>query len=218
MGGVKARGPVLGLALALALVAGCGSTKGSGVVKTESRTVSGFEAVRLEGSGDVTITQTGSESLTIEADDNILPKLTSDVVDGTLVLGVKKDETISPSHPIKYTVTVAKLTGIALAGSGNIDARPITTGTLSVDLSGSGNTTVQGQAMSQAVSIAGSGNYRGQDFATGSAKVDISGSGSVTVRVQDTLDVRIAGSGSVTYYGDPKVTQNVSGSGSVQRG
>ena len=118
LGGVKAHGPVLGVALAVALVAGCGSTKGSGVVKTESRTVSGFEAVRLEGSGDVTITQTGSESLTIEADDNILPKLTSDVVDGTLVLGVKKDENLSPSHPIRYTVTVAKLTGIALGGLG----------------------------------------------------------------------------------------------------
>src|SRR5262249_20698204 len=48
-----------------------GST-GAGGVRTESRQVSGFTAVELQGFGDLTIEQTGAESLTIEAEDDIL--------------------------------------------------------------------------------------------------------------------------------------------------
>ena len=46
---------------------------GSGNITSESRDVSDFNEVGLEGVGTLTIEQTGSETLTIEADDNIIP-------------------------------------------------------------------------------------------------------------------------------------------------
>jgi hypothetical protein len=49
----------------------------------ESRQVSGFTKIELSGSGELKIEQTGTESLTISAEDNVLPKITSEVSDNT---------------------------------------------------------------------------------------------------------------------------------------
>ncbi len=61
------------------LITACGlrTIQGSGDVITESRDVSGFDSVSLTGIGRVIITQGDKESLTIEADDNLLEYITS---------------------------------------------------------------------------------------------------------------------------------------------
>ena len=69
------------------LVAGCGLftggvervVTGSGRVTSETRAVSGITRVALEGMGEVVIQEGAAESLTIEAEDNILPLITSAV-------------------------------------------------------------------------------------------------------------------------------------------
>ncbi|MGB5817698.1 MAG: hypothetical protein WBI27_21110, partial [Thermoanaerobaculia bacterium] len=49
---------------------------GSGVTVTETRAVSGISGVSISGVGLLIIEQTGSESLTVTAEENILPLLT----------------------------------------------------------------------------------------------------------------------------------------------
>jgi len=93
--------------LTLFLVVGACSIvgeRGSGTMATETRDVSGFDEIDLGGSGRVLIAVTGTESLTIEAEDNILPLLTTEVRNGRLELGAK--QSISPTREIVYTITV----------------------------------------------------------------------------------------------------------------
>ena len=208
----------LGSALAVAALLGACATSGSGTngsgnIESESRTVSGFTAVELAGAGEVTIDQTGTDSLTIEADDNVLPKVTSSVVDGTLILGVEGN--VSTSTPIKFIVTASTLNGIVASGSGTISASNLTTDTMEVTIGGSADVTVRGTATSQSVTISGSGSYQADELVSDTATVTINGSGNATVQVTDTLDISISGSGSVTYLGNPTVNQDVSGSGRV---
>src|SRR5687767_1144824 len=65
----------------LFILSGCGlkTVDGSGNVVVEQREVSGFSAVSMSGFGELIIQQTGKESLSITADDNLLPLLTSKV-------------------------------------------------------------------------------------------------------------------------------------------
>lgn len=218
--------PLLALvALGLAMtVTGCvgilglGTTKGSGNVKTASRAVSGFTKVQLTGAGILNIAQTGTESLTISAEDNLLPLLTSDVSDGTLTLSVKQGQSITPTKPITYTLTVKQLNAINLSGAGAVNAVNITTDALTVSCSGAGATTISGSAQSQSVTISGSGSYNARDFKTTDSTVKISGFGSATITASQTLNATISGAGTVTYYGSPQVTQSVSGAGSVKQG
>ncbi|MEM5775210.1 MAG: hypothetical protein AAGU05_09440, partial [Anaerolineaceae bacterium] len=51
--------------------------------------VSSFDAVLLSSIGDLTISQGDTESLTVEAEDNILPVLTQQVHGGQLGLGAQ---------------------------------------------------------------------------------------------------------------------------------
>jgi hypothetical protein len=173
--------------------------------------------VELAGSGDLTIDQTGSESLTIEAGDKVLPNLTSDVVGDTLVLGTKPGAVLAPGGRISYHLTVKDLVGLTVSGSGGVTAPKLSTDTLSSNISGSGTITVGGSAPEQRLTISGSGAYQAGDLAGKTLRADISGSGHAVVSVSDTLDVTISGSGSLTYSGDPTVQKHVSGSGSVTK-
>jgi hypothetical protein len=191
---------------------------GSGTLRTESRDVGGFSTIELTGSGNVIIEQNGTESLSIEAEDNLLSSLTSDVSSGTLRLGTKEGVNVDPTLPITYRVTVEDLAGLQLSGSGSVTAAGITTPAIAIDISGSGDVTIDGDADSQNVTISGSGDYSAGDLVTRSSTAEISGSGNVTVNARDVLDAAISGSGDATYTGDPQVSQDISGSGELRRG
>jgi hypothetical protein len=199
----------------LLLLAACSVTKGSGQLATASREVSGFTKVELSGTGELTIEKTGTESLSISADDNLLPRLTSEVSNNTLILGTKPNTTILPEQPITYSVTVKDLTGVAVSGSGNIRVPSLTTTALSISISGSGTITVNGTVNDQDLEISGSGRYEAAQLTSKTVKADISGSGTANVLATDALDVKISGSGTVTYTGNPKIEQEISGSGKL---
>lgn len=78
-------------------------------VTKESRNVSGFEGVELRGVGNLSIEQTGRESLTVEAEKAVIPKLTARVVDGRLIIGPKPNSAIHTTKPINYRLTVKNL-------------------------------------------------------------------------------------------------------------
>jgi len=190
----------------------------TGVAVTESRDVSGFTQIKLSGFGTLNITQTGAESLTISADESALPYLTSEVIDGTLVLGAKSRLSFKLAARPVYTVTVKNLEGIQLTGAGTINATDISASSFSVSISGAGDLTITGGAHSQTVKISGAGNYHAKDFATTETEVKISGAGNARVSASQALNAAISGAGIVTYYGSPQVTQRTTGIGSVKQG
>lgn len=203
--------------LALTL-GGCGiiGERGSGTMATETRQVSGFHEIDLSGSGHVLVSVTGTESLTVEAEDNILPLLTSEVRNGRLVLGARRS--ISPTREIVYTITVVSLEGVSVSGSGIVTATGIDVSGFDVEISGSGTVVPEGVADQIDLSISGSGRFDGDELVSSSGHVSISGSGRAVVKVTDVLDVEVSGSGRVEYLGDPAVTSSISGSGSVSKG
>ena len=195
------------------VVTACSATAGSGQLATQSRQVSGFTSVELAGVGELSIDQTGTESLTVSAEDNLLPLLTSKVEGDTLILGKKPNNRIVTTKPITYTLTMKDITGLAVSGSGTINAPKLSTDALRIEISGSGMITTAGNADDQSLEISGSGRYLADGLTTKTTTAEISGSGTASVVASDALDVKISGSGTLTYSGNPQVTQTVSGSG-----
>lgn len=220
--------------IALALLAPA-CTVGSGEVITEARTVEGFDGIDLRGMGEVIITVDGTESLTIEAEDNIIDDLTSEVRSGTLILGT--DRPIRPTEDIIYTVTMQALEAIEISGSGAVTVGEFSTSDFDIDVSGSGAANVSdivsdtvvarisgsgaisisGDTDELDLSISGSGAFDGERLEADTGDVTISGSGSATVNVSEDLDANISGSGNVEYLGNPNVSVDTSGSGNVSR-
>ena len=129
---------LLAMAVVLLVLTGCSVVSGSGQVASETRQVSGFTGIDLSGVGEVIIEQGQSESLTIEADDNVLPVLTSEVEDSVLRLDRKPRNTVTTRNPIRYRVTLQDLTSLELSGSGSVSAENLRVNALRVDISGSG--------------------------------------------------------------------------------
>jgi hypothetical protein len=177
--------------------------------------VSGFDEVELEGVGNLSIRQTGGESLSVKAEEDVLPDIRTEVEDGRLVIGPKPGATIRTTEPIDYELTVEDLRALEVSGSGNVDAEGISTDELAVAIGGSGDVKISGKADSQDVDVSGSGDYEAQNLESEEVKIDVGGSGSAVVNASDALDAKVSGAGSVEYVGDPEVEQDVSGAGEV---
>lgn len=211
------------------------SIKGSGTKATETRTLGSFTKVSLEGAMDVYVSQGANESVRIEADDNILKVITTEISGGELEISTS--ESISPVTPIKVWVTAKSLEGLSMAGSGtmvtetpftskNFDASiagsgdihaNVTADNVDASIAGSGNVVLKGAAKLASVSVAGSGDVHALELATQTATVDIAGSGDCEINATEQLTGNIMGSGSIYYKGEPKVNSSIMGSGDIKR-
>ena len=215
------------------------SVAGSGRMTTETRPVSNFDSVAFAGFGELDIIQGDSESLTIQAEDNIMPYITTQVTNGTLTIGYNSrygSDWIRPTQPIKFSLALKNLNALELSGAGNIQAASLTSDQLSIRVSGAGNANIEkldtkrlsttlsgagnlniaGQTSNQDHRLTGLGSLQAGNLKSQSAKVTISGAGSAKMAVAESLDATLSGVGSVEYYGSPKVTQRISGLGSVR--
>jgi hypothetical protein len=210
-----------GVFLALVvLVGGCGlrgSIQGSGNVISENRTVSGFDTISFSGNGRLELDQNGTESLSISADDNILPLVIAEVHGTKLELHLKTGVNVSPSRQIVYKVGARNLIGISSSGDTSTFAKGIHTSSLRLTLAGSGDMSAEGSSDHQEITLAGSARYDGASLRSKFASIDIAGSGKATLAVSDKLDIKIVGDGSIKYIGDPTVNQTVLGSGSISK-
>ena len=225
------------LIIGLFLISACGlrTIKGSGDVITESREVSGFDGVSHTGIGRVIITQGDKESLTIEADDNLLEHITSEVKNGTLELGFTDNVTINSASPITFTVGVKDLKELDSTGTGSIEIGELSADNLSISTSGTGSISIgtltatdlvinaegtgdiklAGNVETQEITRVGTGDYDAADLESKTAKVEAVGTGNVVIWVLDSLDVEITGTSEVSYYGSPNVTESITGTGSL---
>lgn len=206
--------------------------QGSGKVITETRKVGNFDRVVLNGIGDVVVTQGDHEALEIEAEDNVLPNITTEVENGTLQIGFDR-KTIIPTKSIKFRLTMRTIHSLETKGVSNIDSKKITTDQLelgisgtgninlqeltaekvSINVSGAGNLSAEGRVNNQKITLSGAGNYDGEDLESRDAEITITGLGKVVVWVTENLEVTISGTGGVDYYGSPQVNQQISGLG-----
>src|SRR5579871_4431809 len=92
---------------------------GSGKLKTDNRKLSGFHAVEVKGALDCDIKIGKASDVTVEADDNLLPLVKTDVKDGVLI--IKTDGNFSTHQSIKVAFTMPELTDGTLSGSGNFN-------------------------------------------------------------------------------------------------
>ncbi len=191
------------------------SIVGSGNVISETRSVGGYNGVSLSGAGRMIVDRNGFDSLTITAEENILPHLTSQVSGGLLELGIAPGVSINTSREILYEVSARTLDELRITGAGDAEVMGIDSRYFRVVVSGAGNITAFGEAGEQDVTISGAGRYDAEGVNSRTATITVSGAAFARVRVSGQLNVNISGAGVVEYYGDPVL--NVSGDGSVRR-
>ena len=189
---------------------------GSGHLTAEPRNVTNFSSVELAGSADVSILLGNAESVSVQADDNILPLIETVVDNGTLVIRTKPLTNISPSNRVVVTIAMKSLKAVRVSGSGNMNVGAMFGPDLRIDLPGSGEITVEGAVDHLTVDVAGSGRVTCDQLKARSVNAALSGSGNINVNASEALDASISGSGAIRYEGNPaRVTKSITGSGTI---
>ncbi len=216
--------------------------EGSGRVVTETRPLPAFQGVVSAGAVDLVVRQGSPQVVELQADDNLLPYLETEVTgsgaDARLQVRWKRGTFIQHSCAVRVSVTVPVLTSLTSAGSGDLlveafetpslairisgssdtRLRQLTTGELQVTISGSGDVIGAGKATKLKIGVAGSGDVQLRELKAEDVSISIAGSGDAQVHADKSLEVRIAGSGDVIYTGNPAtVNSKVAGSGSINR-
>jgi len=203
-------------------------------VTKEVREIAVFDCIDINGTGTLHLKQGKKESLIVQAMDDDLPKIASEIKNGCLSLNPKKG-TLLPLNNIHYYVTVNTLTRLQVAGNIEIYTdNTLTTPQLELSLAGSsyahlkmknellsstvsgnGEIFLQGNTQKQFITIEGNGQVDAKKLITADSTISTMGQGKVIVRALQDLNVTIAGSGIVQYYGTPKIHQKISGSGEI---
>jgi hypothetical protein len=214
------------------------------VSKIEDRHLSGFNAVNLAGSFDVYITQGSAESVKVEAPDNIIDHIITEVSGGVLKIYNKNDngfhwgDMFGSHKKIAVYVTAKDLNAISVSGSGDVFFREgirtnslklrvsgsgdlygkVEVKTLESSISGSGDVKLSGRADNSTVSVGGSGDFSARALITINTAVRVSGSGDASINASNRVDASVSGSGDIRYTGGAKsISSAKSGSGDIER-
>ena len=209
---------------------------GSNNIITQEKQLSAYDRIEVLGSYDVIFTDGEVGKIKINAPDNILPLIQTEVSDGLLRIGTGKGRYKVKEPIIIYVPVDSRLKQVDIKGSAdiytekNLETKTLNVGiygsgdarlavdvfSLALEVVGAGDIRVSGRAKDLSIDISGSGDVEVPNLKAEKAVININGSGDVSAYVTENVDISIAGSGDVTIKGNPKkVKRIINGSGRV---
>jgi putative autotransporter adhesin-like protein len=197
-----------------------------------------FNRIRLKSLGHVYVKLGDVQKVRVEADDDVIDKVTTEVFGNELVISIEDGFPEWIQDPrIEIYIVVKDLDGLELSGVGKISSEGIIkTSDLELrngglgnifleieaddvitELSGLGQISLEGKAKTNDIRIGGAGKVDSKYLETKWTKIHSSGIGSCTVHATENLDVKITGLGKVRYKGNPELTRKITGIGSLER-
>ncbi len=213
-------------------------------LKKETRELGEFHAITIKGIGKVELKQGETQQVTIEADEYIMSRIKTDVIDGCLIIDIGRDwlEKLSAgldflsTHGINFYITMKQIDALNVSGSCKVNATGFTGKELRLNLSGAsdvkfenvqfddiqsnlpgaGKLVLQGKTKEQSISLTGAGSFIADDLESEKVKISLTGVGSARIWATKELDVSITGVGSIDYYGEPEIKQSIAMMGSIK--
>jgi hypothetical protein len=192
-----------------------GGIQGSGNVETEKRGVANFNAIEVGGIFDVEVVAQKEFSVEVEADDNLLPLIKTEVRGGTLEISTEKK--ISPKGRIRVRISAPDVEKLQASGASKLSLANVKNETLSVHASGASKITVDGETQNLEVELSGASKIEAENLKAENANVDGSGASCASVNVSGDLKADLSGASKVTYAGNPRnLEKSTSGASSVR--
>lgn len=197
------------------------STKGNKNVIKEERTVGSFTHIEVGGAFNVFLTQNDKTSLLIEADENLMEHITTEVSSGVLEIGSRNIRNATRLNIYVSTPTIESLeiSGAATIKSENqlqsddfsIDASGASRGNLDIsatsiqiEASGASQLKLSGNAENQRINASGASEVDAANLQTKITTAEASGASNVTVNASERVERETSGAGSIKVIGDAK--------------
>jgi len=177
--------------------------KGSGIGKTEKRSVTSFDSLDVGCPGSFQVLSQGQESLEISGDDNIIPLITTEVKNHTLY--IRSSETYAPKDKLQIVISIPDVKRFVFAGAGDANLANVKNDRMEIVMSGAGSVTASGETKEADITLSGAGSVDAKNLHAVNARVNSTGVGTVDIYATGQLDASAVGVGEVNYYGSPKV-------------
>lgn len=199
----------------------------------ENRNVGDFNGIKVNGTFDIILSQSETNTIKIDASEKDLTQIKTEVKDGILTISGKGST--QEDKPIR--IGVKSLTSLSVSGASDLktDNQLICNNLLiessgagdihlnvkateiKSQISGAGDVTLKGTAQLLEANVSGAGDLKASNLLVDKAKVKVSGAGDGKVNVKQSLDADVSGSGSIIYKGKPVERNiNINGSGSIR--
>ena len=204
----------LSIALAVGL-AGCNlisatdKVKGSGIMKTEKRSLAPFDSLEVSCNGSIQAHTQGQEGLEISGDDNIIPLITTEVNNG--ILYIRSSKEYNSRDKLVIIVSAPDLKKFVFSGAGKANLSNVKNDRVEIALTGAGSLTASGETKEADITLSGAGSVDTKNLHAVNAKVNSTGIGSVEIYVTGQLDAKTSGIGEINYYGSPKIVNRQAG-------
>ncbi|MBK8302740.1 MAG: DUF2807 domain-containing protein [Chloracidobacterium sp.] len=188
--------------------------KGSGNMSAEDRSISGFHGIDVGGVYQVEITAQKEYSVRIEADDNLLPLIQTEVNDG--ILKIESERRISPKSKIRIIIGAPNIDKLEVSGVANVTLNDLKNSDLTIDSSGASKIKLTGETAKLTVDVSGATKIDAETLTAGNANIEASGACNVTVNVSGELRADASGASRIIYGGSPtNIIKDTSGASKV---
>jgi hypothetical protein len=225
------------LCTAFIVLHSCNYTTGSGNIITQKRQVGNFTGITASQSINVEVTMGAVTEVRVEADDNIMKHIVTDISGGVLKIKIEDMISLSNTH-VKVLVIVPGLKSISASSSASVKVLDVIkyNGKISFDASSSADIEAQVDAPEVSAEASSSGavtlsgrtkNFRAQASSSGHIKAaqllsenttaSANSSGSIDVHASVTLNADASSGGDITYRGGAAVKKDESSGGSVEK-
>lgn len=189
---------------------------GSGNMASEKRNLTDFNAIEVGGVVQVEASAGKDFSVEVEADDNLLPLVKTEVSGGVLHLRTEKG--ISTKNPIRIRITAPDIENLEVSGASKVSLDNVSNENLQIDASGASKVTVAGETANLTIDVSGASKIEAENLQTENALIDASGASCVKVFAANELKADASGASNIVYTGNPKnLIKNTSGASSVRQ-
>jgi hypothetical protein len=221
------------------VLAGCDiaiapSLRGSGIAKTETRSVGEFTEVEVGNAIELAVTVGPEQNdLVVTADDNLLPHVQTIVTGNRLKIYL--DTSCSTNVGVEVTATAAALRSLVGSGASTTTISGITgerfdlelsgasgceltgdTDLLDVTLSGASHSKIAGSAKQLTVECSGASRLDASELTAEIVSADVSGASTADVSATSELTAEASGASTLRYAGQPaKLDKRTSGASTV---
>jgi hypothetical protein len=190
--------------------------RGSGVSQIEKREVANFKQIDVSGMIEVEVVAQKGFSVEVEADDNLMEYVKTEVDGDTLKLYTKNR--ISPRTKIRVMISMPELTGADVSGVSKLTAHDLKTESFNLDVSGASKIEINGEARNLKIEASGASKINAENLKVSNADIDVSGATQVTVNATEEVRADASGASKVNYVGQPKnVIKDTSGASRVSQ-
>ncbi len=210
---------------------------GNGNVITEERTINEpFSTIKATEGLDVHLTQSDSEAITVEADENLHDLIMVEVENGVLKIHTKKSigrakskkvlvsfkdisSIISTSGSDVYSTNVITTENLDLMSTSGSDMKlEVDTSVLNCKSTSGSDLRLSGKTIKLIAEATSGSDIKAADLMAESSQVKATSGADITVNTSKELTAKATSGGDIKYYGNPeKVDTSNNSSGSVKK-